>query len=287
MAEAVTGGKTPGKSAMGLRVIRLDGSAADFGALAVRNVFRIVDVAVVLIGIVVMFFQPQTRRLGDLGAGTIVVRDRAMVTLAAAVAPPPIILRTPDAGPPIDGLDRIGGFERDALRVFLSRPGAEPEVAGRPGGGHRKAPVRPARLAARRSRAALATGVVHRARLSSARSAASDEPRRVHRGAAGTLGRAGSGNQDREARTPSQPVRERHRAVRPAAPSGVERPRDRAPRSSRTRRSRNTSTRSARERIRCCTAADRGASGRSGRSSPPRCPAPSGRRGRTSSRAWR
>jgi hypothetical protein len=113
---------------MGLRVIRLDGSAADFGALAVRNVIRIVDVAVVLIGIVVMFFQPQTRRLGDLGAGTIVVRDRAMVTLAAAVAPPPIILRTPDAGPPIDGLDRIGGLERDTLRVFLARQGLTPKL---------------------------------------------------------------------------------------------------------------------------------------------------------------
>jgi uncharacterized RDD family membrane protein YckC len=123
VAEVVTGGKTPGKSAMGLRVIRVDGSAADFGALAVRNVIRVVDVVVVLIGIVIMFFQPQTRRLGDLGAGTIVVRDRAMVTLAAAAAPPPVILRTPDAGPPIDGLDRIGGFERDALRVFLSRQG--------------------------------------------------------------------------------------------------------------------------------------------------------------------
>lgn len=123
VAEAVTGGKTPGKSAMGLRVIRVDGSAADFGALAVRNVIRVVDVVVVLIGIVVMFFQPQTRRLGDLGAGTIVVRDRAMVTLATAVAPPPIILRTPDAGPQIDGLERIGTFELDALRVFLSRQG--------------------------------------------------------------------------------------------------------------------------------------------------------------------
>jgi len=128
VAEVVTGGKTPGKSAMGLRVIRVDGSAADFGALAVRNVLRIVDVGAVLIGIVIMFFQPQTRRLGDLGAGTIVVRDRAMVSLAAAVAPPPVILRTPDAGPPIDGLDRVGGFERDALRVFLSRPGLSPKL---------------------------------------------------------------------------------------------------------------------------------------------------------------
>lgn len=128
IAEAVTGGKTPGKSAMGLRVIKVDGSAVDFPAVAVRNVVRVIDLGVVLIGIVVMFFQPQTRRLGDLAAGTIVVRDRAMVTLAAAVAPPPIILRTPDAGPPIDGLDRIGGFERDALRVFLSRPGLSPKL---------------------------------------------------------------------------------------------------------------------------------------------------------------
>jgi uncharacterized RDD family membrane protein YckC len=128
VAEAVTGGKTPGKSAMGLRVIRVDGSAADFSAIAVRNVIRVIDVAVVLIGIVVMFFQPQTRRLGDLGAGTIVVRDRAMVTLAAAVAPPPVMLRSPDAGPLIDGLDRIGGFERDALRVFLSRQGLSPKL---------------------------------------------------------------------------------------------------------------------------------------------------------------
>ncbi len=128
IAEAVTGGKTPGKRAMGLRVIRIDGSAAEFGAIAVRNVIRVIDVGVVLIGVVVMFFQPQTRRLGDLGAGTIVVRDRAMVSLAAAVAPPPIILRTPDAGPSIDGLDRIGSFERDALRVFLSRAGLSPKL---------------------------------------------------------------------------------------------------------------------------------------------------------------
>jgi uncharacterized RDD family membrane protein YckC len=128
ISEAVTGGKTPGKSAMGLKVIKVDGSAADFGAIAVRNVIRVVDVAVFLVGIVIMFFQPQTRRLGDLGAGTVVIRDRAMVTLAAATAPPPIILRTPDAGPSIDGLERLGGFERDALRVFLSRPGLSPKL---------------------------------------------------------------------------------------------------------------------------------------------------------------
>jgi uncharacterized RDD family membrane protein YckC len=123
VAEAVTTGKTPGKSAMGLCVIKVDGSAVDFSAVAVRDVIRIIDLTVLLIGIVVMFFQPQTRRLGDLAAGTIVVRDRSLITLAAASAPPPIILRTPDAGPAIDGIERLGTFEHDALRVFLSRPG--------------------------------------------------------------------------------------------------------------------------------------------------------------------
>jgi uncharacterized RDD family membrane protein YckC len=128
VAEAVTSGKTPGKSAMGLRVIRVDGSAVDFGAVAVRNLVRVIDFSVVLIGLVVMFFQPQTRRLGDLAAGTVVVRDRTLITLAAATAPPPIILRTPDAGPGIDGIERLGNFERDALRVFLARPGLSPAL---------------------------------------------------------------------------------------------------------------------------------------------------------------
>jgi uncharacterized RDD family membrane protein YckC len=128
VAEAVTAGRTPGKSAMGLRVIRVDGSSVDFAAVAVRNVIRVIDVGVVLIGLVVMFFQPQTRRLGDLAAGTIVVHERAPVSLAAAVAPPPVMLRTPDAGPAIDGLDRLGAFEQDALRVFLSRQGLTPAL---------------------------------------------------------------------------------------------------------------------------------------------------------------
>lgn len=123
VAEAVTTGKTPGKSAMGLRVIKVDGAAVDLSSVAVRNVIRIIDFTVLLIGLVVMFFQPQTRRLGDLAAGTLVVRDRTLITLAAATAPPPIILRTPDAGPAIDGIERLGTFEHDALRVFLSRPG--------------------------------------------------------------------------------------------------------------------------------------------------------------------
>lgn len=131
LSETVTGGRTPGKAAMGVRVVRLDGSAPDFTALLVRNLVRIIDVGVVGIGVVVMFFHPLSRRLGDLAAGTVVVRERQNISLAAVAAPVPLILRTPDAGPPIDGLEHLGSHEETALRVFLSRQGLAPQLRAR------------------------------------------------------------------------------------------------------------------------------------------------------------
>src|SRR2546426_973122 len=60
VCEVVMGGRTPGKAAMGLRVVRLDGSAPDFVALLIRNVVRVLDVALFAagIGVVIMFFHP-------------------------------------------------------------------------------------------------------------------------------------------------------------------------------------------------------------------------------------
>jgi hypothetical protein len=89
----------------------------------VRNLVRVIDLSGA--GIVCMFFHPQSRRLGDLAAGTLVVRERP------GVAPPPplfpMILRTPDAGPAIDGVERLGVDEHAALRAFLSRDGLTAE----------------------------------------------------------------------------------------------------------------------------------------------------------------
>ena len=128
VCEAVTGGRTPGKAALGLRVVRLDGSAADFSAILVRDIVRIIDVGLFAVGLIVMFFQPLARRLGDLAAGTVVVRERNPVSFAAAVVPVPLILRTPDPGPPIEGIERLGSHEYHALRVFLSRQGLTPPL---------------------------------------------------------------------------------------------------------------------------------------------------------------
>ncbi|MBV9526671.1 MAG: RDD family protein [Candidatus Dormibacteraeota bacterium] len=129
VAELVSGGRTPGKSAMGLRVLGVDGGAPDAAAIAVRNLVRLVDVTG--IGLFIMFFHPQSRRLGDLAGGTVVVRERATLRLASVAAPPPIIVRTPDAGPAVEGIERLGAAEENALRAFLTRQGLTQDTRAR------------------------------------------------------------------------------------------------------------------------------------------------------------
>ena len=90
VSEAISGGKTLGKSAMGIRVIRVDGGTASIGEYFLRSLAYIVDLFGV--GVILMFFHPQSRRLGDLVAGTVVVRERTPVTLLTATAPAPVYL---------------------------------------------------------------------------------------------------------------------------------------------------------------------------------------------------
>ncbi|MEA2672710.1 MAG: hypothetical protein QOG45_2930, partial [Chloroflexota bacterium] len=129
VAEALTAGRTPGKRALGLRVIRIDGGAPGLRESLVRNIVRLLDLALG-IGLVVMFLDRRSRRLGDLAAGTVVVRECRATLPVAPVLPPPM-LRTPDAGPVIDGVDRLGGAEWTALRTFLARQGMHPEQRAR------------------------------------------------------------------------------------------------------------------------------------------------------------
>jgi uncharacterized RDD family membrane protein YckC len=130
VCEVATGGRTPGKSAGQLRVLDISGAAPTAGQLLLRNLARIVDV-VAGVGVVVMFWNHHSRRIGDLLAGTVVVRVRPVASYAAVVAPPPVMLRTPDAGPIIDGLERLGDRELTAIRTFLTRPGLEPPLRAR------------------------------------------------------------------------------------------------------------------------------------------------------------
>jgi uncharacterized RDD family membrane protein YckC len=77
-------GQTPGKWWAGIRVLRESGAPVDFRAAAVRNVLALADFlpTLFLLGALLTLITPRRQRLGDLAAGTIVVRERS-VTLGA------------------------------------------------------------------------------------------------------------------------------------------------------------------------------------------------------------
>lgn len=76
-------GQSPGKRWMGLRVIRTNGTPITLTESIIRNLVRLVDFLPFYygLGVVTMFINDQSRRLGDLAAGTLVVRDRPAITL--------------------------------------------------------------------------------------------------------------------------------------------------------------------------------------------------------------
>ena len=81
--EMLWNGQTPGKRWVGLRVIRTDGTPITLSESFIRNLTRLVDFlpAMYGIGIISMFLDKQSRRLGDLAAGTLVVHDRAPISI--------------------------------------------------------------------------------------------------------------------------------------------------------------------------------------------------------------
>lgn len=76
-------GQTPGKRAIGIRVIRTDGTPIDLSESIIRNLVRIVDFlpGYYVIGFITMFASQQSRRLGDYAAGTLVIYDKGDVSL--------------------------------------------------------------------------------------------------------------------------------------------------------------------------------------------------------------
>lgn len=88
VAEAFFSGRTLGKAALGLRVLTDEGAPIGFRHAVVRTLVGLVDFwfppggAVAVISVLV---SPDDQRLGDLAAGTIVLRERAASPPAAAV----------------------------------------------------------------------------------------------------------------------------------------------------------------------------------------------------------
>jgi uncharacterized RDD family membrane protein YckC len=80
LCEIFMNGQSVGKKATDIKVIKLSGHAPTVGDYLLRWVFRVIDISFSfgLIGIVTMAINDKGQRLGDLAAGTSVIRTRAV-----------------------------------------------------------------------------------------------------------------------------------------------------------------------------------------------------------------
>jgi|KBSMisStandDraft_5_1062788.scaffolds.fasta_scaffold23201_2 uncharacterized RDD family membrane protein YckC len=122
--ELAAGGRTPGKRWSSLRVVCDDGSPLTFRSSALRNVLRLVDIlpGLYLVGAIAIFATRANQRLGDLAAGTLVVREpRASAVVAQAAEP--VEPAEPGELPAWD-VSGLRDAELAALRRFLERRSA-------------------------------------------------------------------------------------------------------------------------------------------------------------------
>ena len=135
--EVLDDGRSPGKRAMGLQVRTVAGGPVTLVASVIRNLMRLVDILpgfAPLVGIVTILVSAKHQRLGDMAAGTVVVRPvkqprQMVVPITPGTAPAARYVADPAAPQfPID-MSMIAGWDVSAvslqdvviLRHFLSR----------------------------------------------------------------------------------------------------------------------------------------------------------------------
>jgi uncharacterized RDD family membrane protein YckC len=118
--EVLARGKTPGKRVVGLRVVAAGGRPITLVRSAVRNILRLVDIlpGFYFVGMVVIFVTRRNQRLGDLVAGTHVVRDRH----GGRWEPPAATLPRVDPGPAATwDVSAVSADDVATVRAFLER----------------------------------------------------------------------------------------------------------------------------------------------------------------------
>jgi uncharacterized RDD family membrane protein YckC len=121
--ELAAAGRTPGKRWSSLRVVCDNGSPVTFRASALRNLLRLADLlpGMYLAGAITIFATRNNQRLGDLAAGTIVVREpRAGRRVSQPIQP----LSAASEDLPAWDVSGLRDAELAALRRFLERRAA-------------------------------------------------------------------------------------------------------------------------------------------------------------------
>ncbi|MBI4584422.1 MAG: RDD family protein [Planctomycetes bacterium] len=122
--ETYWGGQSPGKRLFQLRVISANGGKLRLPDIVIRNSMRLLDTPFDLLPIaaIVAFFDPLHRRLGDMAAETLVVRD-VRVRLRQALVGRQSRANSFEADPALRGriLARVTREERDLILDLMAR----------------------------------------------------------------------------------------------------------------------------------------------------------------------
>jgi len=134
--EAFSNGRTPGKRVAKIRVIHQSGRGITFVEALARNLVRYVDEmpSFYAVGLVAIFISRRNQRLGDMVAGTLVVRDREIDAPRWSPSAP-LTIMAPESG----------------AESFSARPDSAPASPGPWGGPPHLRVVLPASLLAKLS----------------------------------------------------------------------------------------------------------------------------------------
>lgn len=142
--EWIWNGQTPGKRWLKLRVIREDGRPVTFWEAAVRNLLRAVDMMPApfySIGLISVFVSMSDQRVGDVVAGTVVVREReaeapAFAQVFASPVSDPALRRSFQPVDFVAELNVLTESEIEVVETFCGAAGIWPtwRGSGWPGG---------------------------------------------------------------------------------------------------------------------------------------------------------
>jgi uncharacterized RDD family membrane protein YckC len=128
--EVATKGRSPGKLALGLRVVTVEGAPIRVRHALVRGLVGLVEIVLTfgIVAVIVALASHRFRRLGDHLAGTVVVRERGA---GADVAQPRRFVPQPGWEPWAARLDttRLTPDDYRLVRTFLLRSGRLPPAA--------------------------------------------------------------------------------------------------------------------------------------------------------------
>lgn len=119
--ELMWNGQSPGKRLLKLRVMKTDGYPITLLESAIRNLVRLIDFLPLFygVGVITMIVDKKWRRLGDLAAGTLVVKERverAPVELGRSLPPKAVFTYADEIK-----LDLITDEELSAIREYILR----------------------------------------------------------------------------------------------------------------------------------------------------------------------